>query len=384
MSIGSPECFRRDNFNDLLTKEITTSADIWSLACVLSEICVWVVFGYSNEHGVEGYRTRRRTHNKRETLHQRVSDCFHVNGNASPVVYEEHKKIIEQGKCDHTTEQVLKILEWMLEIDPQRRPSADEVRIHFEEVKKDVKGKKAARASTSSRKMSASTTASKDAYSLLRARQNTMLRNTGMHHRRQSNAAYNSSNLYHEVTTISPRSMTGHTERPHTLQDPSDIIAGAVRVLTEDDRAGSFAEPGPAYENRSSQTPPNRSFGQDYQTRTRNPTSPPHSAPGPHRDYPITTHIGRGRGHTSASAPDRHARPRSNPSGRATSSILSDHSANDHDQSPSTPHEAPVYLSMDDALSWRKHAREGATLPNSNLFSQLENRDHVSLSFVRH
>jgi len=190
------------------------------------------VFGYEGEHGVLGYRARRKAHNS-DTA--RGSDCFHVNGKASPVVEAEHWEVSGQSKCDKTTKRVLQILSDMLEIDPRSRPSANQVRDQFVEIREDAKGKKAMRASTTSRKVSSSTTASIDAYNPLRASQNPLLRNSEMRHR-QTLDAYNSSEIYGEVKTMSPRSMTGYHEASTNLKQPSFLLSpiDSIKELPSD------------------------------------------------------------------------------------------------------------------------------------------------------
>jgi serine/threonine protein kinase len=376
VSVGAPECIRRDRFDDSRNKEITTSADIWSFACVLSEICVWVCFGYTQEHGVEGYRERRKEHN-REAV--RGSDCFHVDGEVSPAVADEHQKIIEQGRCDGTTKDVLEILTEMLMIDPRSRPTAAQVRRTFEDILGNCKGKKPARTANSTHKISASFSTAQGACSPLRARQNNILRSSETPHDRQSSAVYNMSDPYGGLMS-SPRNMTGLTEDFPTAHDTSAVIAGAARFLTQEDSSGTFAEPGPAYGNHTARTLPVRSSDRHHGSGARSPTSPPHSAPDPRKSGRSSKQQSRRTTITSASVPDDRVTSKSGLSGTATPSVSGDGSENNNDQ---VQNEAPVCLHMDDALAWRRGSREGAKLSNRGLLSQLENRDHVSLPIPR-
>lgn len=338
---------------------------------MLSEICVWICFGYTQEHGVEGYRERRKNHN-REAV--RGLDCFHVDGEVSPAVADEHQKIIKQGRCDGITEQVLGILTEMLMIDPLSRPTAAEVRRWFGDILGDGKGKSPARTSSSTHKMSASFSTAHGAQSPLRPHQNTILRSSGMPHHRQSSAVYNMSGPYGELMS-SPRSMTGFAEVLPTPHDTSTVIAGATRFLAQEDSSGTFTEPGPAYGNHSAKTLPVRSSDRHHGSGARSPTSPLHPAPDPRKSGRSSKQQSRRTTVTSASVPDDRVNSQNGLSRTATPSVSGDGSENDNVE---VQNRAPVCLHMDAALAWRRGAREGAKLSNRGLLSQLENRDHVS------
>lgn len=92
---------------------------------------MWVTFGFHGNHGVKGYRSRRTIHN---TDTPGAADCFHCMGKLSTAVSQEHKKILQQARCDSTTKEILQVLPFMLEIDPQERWSAKTAYDQFKHI----------------------------------------------------------------------------------------------------------------------------------------------------------------------------------------------------------------------------------------------------------
>ncbi|KAK6437372.1 hypothetical protein LTR95_006431 [Oleoguttula sp. CCFEE 5521] len=126
---GAPECHRDDTFDDERHFAITAAADIFSLGCLLSELSVWVVFGFEGEHGLQRYREERILGHSDEV---RGQDSFHCRGENDrellPAVIAAHDKLLGASRCDSTTEAIVKMLPELLAIEPEDRPSAKSLR----------------------------------------------------------------------------------------------------------------------------------------------------------------------------------------------------------------------------------------------------------------
>jgi hypothetical protein len=127
-NIGAPECFRRDAFDDSREIRITQSVDIYSLGCVLSEVCIWTMFGKAI---LEEYRQSRRSHNAHIA---RGADYFHVGGLKSAAVERQHDKALRSPRCDPITANILMLLPDIMMADPARRPHAWMLRVVFSEL----------------------------------------------------------------------------------------------------------------------------------------------------------------------------------------------------------------------------------------------------------
>lgn len=115
---GAPECFRANDFDDGRWIPITQSVDIYSLGCVLSDVCIWMVSGAA---GLNKYRHLRRSHN---SAVPRGADCFHINGQTSAAVHHQHDLALGSVRCDRTTAHILMLLPDLMRTDPACRPRA--------------------------------------------------------------------------------------------------------------------------------------------------------------------------------------------------------------------------------------------------------------------
>ena len=115
---GAPECFRFDVLYDRRLIPIDQSVDIYSLGCVLSEVCVWIVSGVA---GLEEYRRLRRSQNLGVA---RGADCFHIDGRTSQAVHRQHYLALGSVRCDRTTANILRLLPDLMGTDPACRPRA--------------------------------------------------------------------------------------------------------------------------------------------------------------------------------------------------------------------------------------------------------------------
>lgn len=135
---GPPECFRIDSFDGSRNITITTKADIWSFGCVLSEVCIWVVFGSSGQLGLSSYRQRRQKHSSELV---RGGNAFHLAGDESQAVLDEHAKAAAQSRCDRITAAILRLMPKMLHLDPEHRPSAQQLRKLFDVIISDARAR---------------------------------------------------------------------------------------------------------------------------------------------------------------------------------------------------------------------------------------------------
>ena len=93
--------------NENLT--IKRDVDIWSLGCVLSEVCTWVVFNWTY---VEEYSKQRRNEVKKTGRFEEEEDCFH-NGKDELLncVDQIHTRLaLDVRPRDYITKKVLKMI----------------------------------------------------------------------------------------------------------------------------------------------------------------------------------------------------------------------------------------------------------------------------------
>lgn len=133
--IGAPETARQNRFEDSRRIAVATSVDIWSIAAVLSEVSVWVMFGKFGPHGVDGYRERRQYATGR---HTRGPDCFHLNDQLLGAVQDEHIKIMGYKRCDSITTGVLRLMPYILHPEPKQRLTALQLHRRLKDLVEDA------------------------------------------------------------------------------------------------------------------------------------------------------------------------------------------------------------------------------------------------------
>ena len=112
---GAPEC--RDT-ETLAPGAIGRKSDIWSLACIISEILTYLRFG---SEGVKSFRDMRISEREYGTVR-----CFHDSRDISAAVLEQHASLETETATGSMTSSI-KFLRSMFSSLPADRPSADEV-----------------------------------------------------------------------------------------------------------------------------------------------------------------------------------------------------------------------------------------------------------------
>lgn len=372
---GSPECFRRDSIDDDRNIKITTAADIWSFGCVLSEVCIWVVFGSNGPHGLRSYRQRRADNNMKAV---RGADCFHLNGQTSQVVLEEHAKVAAQGKCDDITRAILELMPKMLHLDPKRRPSAKKLRDYFVDIIDKAKAgidSKTPRSiyKSHTRTMSGSTTQSSTPSSPLeqvRVKRRTV----------SASQSPNDANASHRM--IFPGTLP--TATPETYArggDNADLAARAVSSpLPAQHARNGAADQRITHASDSGKASPHHNLflytGQDQEITERAPQRSAEviedrdAEPGCHDQNGANTVLMPVLG--PAEAPQT---PKSPVTVEGLTPVTTGPSE------PKNPWTPPYRLEFSLALKWRRERKIGKSsikLPNESLFNQLMGRDHVS------
>ncbi|KAI9709970.1 MAG: hypothetical protein M1820_003048 [Bogoriella megaspora] len=127
---GAPECYRFDDLNARSPRKISPKADVFSLACILSEAAEWTIRHYP---GVLEYRQRRRQE------HSIIPDfqdpgCFHDGQDVLESVLETHKEIKEDKACsDIVTGRLVDLINEML-LRAKERPDAHNVRYKSQKI----------------------------------------------------------------------------------------------------------------------------------------------------------------------------------------------------------------------------------------------------------
>lgn len=373
---GSPECFRKDSVDDNRDIEITSKADIWSFGCVLSEVCIWVVFGSNGPHGLRSYRQRRENYNIGVA---RGADCFHLNGQTSQVVLDEHAKVVAQGRCDSVTRAILKLMPKMLNLHPKRRPSAKDLRDHFVDIIDQAKAGALDNSPsvyvTPKRTKSASTTQSSAPSSPLGPRR--VWRATGsIGHPTGGLVLGNRPIVEGAVQTETPRALTLDTDNH---DHASSTVPGAAIALAERLAQNGSTDRLETDAPDSHALPPCHNmfvYTGQYHLATEQLKSA--EADGGRDTQP-------GHQDGSRNQPDTNLSPVTIPTQKPSSPdpgavVNSPKASAGHLPRPSesNPQAPPVKLDFKLASKWRREWKNGVRLPDENLFHQLSGRDHVS------
>jgi serine/threonine protein kinase len=385
---GSPECFRRDSVDDSRNIIITTKADIWSFGCVLSEVCVWVVFGSSGPHGLREYRKRRQKHNVGAP---RGANTFHLSGRESKAVLDEHAKVAAQSRCDPITAAILQLMPKMLHLDPERRPSAQELRKHFDDIINDARARVsrggfssvvANRTSEKSKSTTHSLTPSKP---LGQRRNRRLTGSTGSGGPIPIDVAVGSGPMIPgALQTETPRTLTLEGDTHHIQHDvrlPSISTAEAAEEFSQ--KLSQIETSGHTTANLADtvRTPPFADTPTNAQQRhcRGDSTSTVRSVQSPgsriedaksndkelihNNDLLLSPGLGVLNGGTATDRPD---------------DLDTSHTA---EASRHELLEPPVKLAFKDAVKWKQQKKAGmvlSDLPDQNLLSQLRGRDHAS------
>ncbi|KAH8178181.1 protein kinase domain-containing protein [Sarocladium implicatum] len=108
---GAPESTHYEQFTLHDMNKITSAVDVWSMGCVLSEACVWLVAGSRGLDLYEEHRTSEiRQHPK--MMDAGHAGCFHDGYSRLKTVDKTHKKVREKlPEYDDVTPRILEMVE---------------------------------------------------------------------------------------------------------------------------------------------------------------------------------------------------------------------------------------------------------------------------------
>ena len=122
--LGAPECYRINDTLESHPLQVTSSVDIWSFGCILSEAAVWVVHGLK---GLKEYR-RRREQEIRQISRFRDDDCFHNGQKPLDTVLELHESLAKDSRqSDFATGPIVDMLIKAMMQEPAHRPTAKDL-----------------------------------------------------------------------------------------------------------------------------------------------------------------------------------------------------------------------------------------------------------------
>ena len=344
------------------------------------------MFGYGENHGVKGYRSRRALHNQATPG---AANCFHHMGELSTAVSQEHETILNQSRCDPTTREVLEVLPKMLQIDPKKRWTAKTARDQFKRIllqadremaspnRDSHSGEAPARQSTTP---SRSNTVSSDTGSPLAPYINPKLSTPKEGTRRDTTAG--ASPKFDKTLTDSPRNMTINSDTNVDGLGSLDIAQGLEQAFQNKSRNGeaysSVVHP-LVLPDRTGQSKATKESQSEKQTPALMSPFQGAAQISPNHLQSLQPDMSD-RNNNTQSTPNtsRAAVDRADAENRPSSAQNQEVAAAPKSPIPPTP---PARLAFRDALKWRtdmKAQRSATELPNSHLLKFLEGRDHVS------
>lgn len=372
---GAPECFRADGFEDNRDIPITPKVDIWSFLTVLSEVCIWVVFGYESPYGVEGYRDRRRQHNQDVP---RGSITFHRNGEESQAVADEHKRVADEGKCDPTTRGLLHLMPQALRIDPEERPSAKKLRTDLMRILDEGKKKPSPTAqqayvtprTTHPRpRQSSSETSSPLQHSLNQGLAKSV--------RKRTQSSTSTKQVVPGAPQVSsPRAMTLEEGEGLSAADHSAVLNGVSEALQ-----GKFAQSPSTLQHQSHPVEFGGALpiGPTRNTLDYPNVSSPHSSPLSSTQHGIQD-LGRSTIESERNISSAASTPMASCNGPPSAQFDHSSAPNEKTTVPQNDPKPPVNLSFAQAINLKRYLKNGGSqegYTNGHLLSQLEGRDHV-------
>lgn len=385
---GSPECFRRDSIDDDRNIIITTKADIWSFGCVLSEVCIWVVFGSSGEHGLNSYRQRRQKYNSKV---RRGGNAFHLSGAESQAVLDEHAKVAAQVRCDPITAAILRLMPKMLHLDPEHRPSAQQLRKLFDEIITDAKarvsqgGLSSVDENRTSKKPRSITHPPPPSKPLGQRRNRRLTGSTGSGAPSAIDIPVGNGPMIPDAPqTDTPRTLTLQDETHHNQHHvclPSFSNVEAPDMISQKLSQMEIEGHATADTADTAKKPPHSGTStnaQEHQFR-RDSNSTVRSAQDLKSEVELEKNNEEEQTHNSGSLPSPSPEP---PNGNTTTVHPDDVGISQNAEIIKNRQLGPpAKLSFEDAVKWKRQKKAGkmlSDLTDQNLFSQLRGRDHVS------
>lgn len=120
----APEC---QDLEDLSTENrVRRPSDVWSLACIMLEVVTWMAFG---PHGVEEFEENRAFKVDHYTRHR----FHHGLGSESPAVVAQIDRLALRS-VSRPEKKLMRLIWDMLDLDPQKRPSAEVVKVKMQYI----------------------------------------------------------------------------------------------------------------------------------------------------------------------------------------------------------------------------------------------------------
>ncbi len=94
---GAPECYRGDESEHGMTRNIGQAVDIWSLGCVFSEVAQWIAHG---RKGLHQYRDSRRQFIASVMPSHQDPGCFHDTQKVLKIVKDTHEDLFKHVRID--------------------------------------------------------------------------------------------------------------------------------------------------------------------------------------------------------------------------------------------------------------------------------------------